>query len=90
LITERFRNPAGGYFDIAATGSGYLRFRLTLIEQNGPAASFFLNLAAATGDRHWRDAALWALSGFKEGHASHGIHAAAFGTALAEYLRDGR
>jgi uncharacterized protein YyaL (SSP411 family) len=85
-LVERFRNPEGGYFDIEAAGLGHLQFRLTLIEQNGPAASFFLHLAAVTGDLRWREAALWALSAFKEDLASYGVHAAAFGVALGEYL----
>jgi uncharacterized protein YyaL (SSP411 family) len=85
-IVARFKNPNGGYFDIETSGVGYLSFRLTLIEQNGPAASFFLSLAAATGDAHWREAALWGLSAFKEDFASYGVHAAAFGRALGDYL----
>jgi hypothetical protein len=65
---------------------GYLSFRLTLIELNGPTALFFLGLTATTGDPRWREAAFWALSGFGEEFRSYGIHAAAYGRALAEYL----
>jgi uncharacterized protein YyaL (SSP411 family) len=86
IIVGRFKNPAGGYFDLQAAGFGYLSFRLTLIEQNGPAAAFFLSLAAVTGDPYWHEAASWALSAFKEGFGSYGVHAAAFGGALALYL----
>ncbi|MGH7930589.1 MAG: hypothetical protein ACREQV_22695, partial [Candidatus Binatia bacterium] len=86
FILASFRNPDGGYFDLESGGLAYLSFRLTLIEQNGPAASLFLALAAVTGDAGWREAALWALSAFKDNFASYGIHAAAFGTALAQYL----
>jgi uncharacterized protein YyaL (SSP411 family) len=85
-IVGRFNNPEGGYFDVEETGFGYLKFRLTLIEQNGPAASFFVALAAATGNARWREAALWTLSAFKEDFSSYGVHAAAFGRALGEYL----
>ncbi len=86
FIVARFKNPDGGYFDLQQSGFAYLSFRLTLIEQNGPAASFFLKLAAVTGNPHWREAALWALSGFKENFGSYGVHAAAFGRALNEYF----
>jgi hypothetical protein len=85
-IVGGFHNPEGGYFDLEKTGFGYLKFRLTLIEQNGPAASFFVALAAVTSDPRWREAALWALSSFKEDFSSCGVHAAAFGRALGEYL----
>lgn len=86
FIVARFKKPDGGYSDLQESGFAYLSFRLTLIEQNGPAASFFLQLAAVTGDTRWREAALWALSAFKENLVSYGIHAAAFGRALNEYL----
>jgi uncharacterized protein YyaL (SSP411 family) len=89
-IVERFRNPQGGYFDIDAAGVGHLRFRLTLIEQNGPAASFFLQLGATTGDPQWREAASWSLSAFEEDRASCGVHAAAFGVALGEFLESAK
>jgi uncharacterized protein YyaL (SSP411 family) len=86
FILAGFKNPAGGYYDIAASGPAYLSFRLTLIEQNGTAASFFLALADATGDPRYRDAALWALNAFPGNFSSYAIHAAAFGQALNEYL----
>ena len=86
FIVGRFKNPAGGYYDLEASGIAYLGFRLTLIEQNGPAASFFLALAQATGDLYWREAATWALNAFKENFRSYGIHAAAYGRALGDYL----
>ena len=50
FILSRLKNPDGGYYDLAAPGPAYLSFRLTLIEQNGAAASFFLALAEATGE----------------------------------------
>jgi hypothetical protein len=85
-IVTRFKNPAGGYYDVETSGLGYLSVRLTLIELNGPAAQFFLALARATGDLRWREAACWALSGFGEDFRSYGLHAAAYGRALAQYL----
>ena len=86
FIVTRFKNPDGGYFDLEVSGVAYLSFRLTLIEQNGPAASFFLALEAVTGGLRWRHAALWALGAFKKNFGSYGVHAAAFGAALGEYL----
>jgi uncharacterized protein YyaL (SSP411 family) len=86
FILARLKNPAGGYYDIAAPGPAYLNFRLTLIEQNGAAASFFLALAETTGAPGYRDAALWALSAFTGDFNSYGIHAAGFGQALNEFV----
>jgi uncharacterized protein YyaL (SSP411 family) len=87
FILARFKNSDGGYYDIAAPGPAYLSFRLTLIEQNGAAASFFLALAEATGERRYHDAALWALSAFTEDFSSYGVHAAGFGQALNEFVK---
>jgi uncharacterized protein YyaL (SSP411 family) len=86
FILARLKNPAGGYYDVAVPGPAYLSFRLTLIEQNGAAASFFLALADATGELRYRDAALWSLSAFPADFSSYGIHAAAFGQALNEFV----
>jgi uncharacterized protein len=86
FILTRLKNPAGGYYDIANSGPAYLSFRLTLIEQNGAVASFFLALAKTTRDTKYRDAALWALSAFPADFSSYGIHAAAFGQALNEFI----
>jgi uncharacterized protein YyaL (SSP411 family) len=86
FILARLKNPAGGYYDIAAPGPAYLSFRLTLIEQNGAVASFFLALAEVTQDPTFRDAALWALSAFTGDFNSYGIHASGFGQALNEFV----
>ena len=86
FILARLKNPAGGYYDIAAPGPAYLSFRLTLIEQNGAAASFLLALAKATRESRYRDAALWALAAFPADFSSYGIHAAGFGQALNEFV----
>jgi len=88
FISKRFKNSDGGYYDVAAPGLAYLSFRLTLIEQNGAAASFFLALAEATGEPRYHDAALWALSAFAGDFSSYGIHAAGFGQALDEFVKD--
>jgi uncharacterized protein YyaL (SSP411 family) len=86
FILARLKNPAGGYYDIAVPGPAYLSFRLTLIEQNGVAAAFFLALAEVTQEPTFRDAALWALNTFTGDFSSYGIHAAAFGQALNEFV----
>ena len=90
FIDTRLKNPAGGYYDLETSGLGYLSVRLTLIELNGPAALFFLALTEATGESRWREAAFWALSGFGEDFHTYGIHAAAYGRALAKYLEGAR
>jgi uncharacterized protein YyaL (SSP411 family) len=85
ILTE-LKNPAGGYYDIGGEDAASLKLRLTLIEQNGAAASFYLQLAAATQDEEYRDAALWALRSFTGDFAQYGVHAAPFGRALGEFL----
>jgi len=87
FILSRLKNPDGGYYDLAVPGSAYLSFRLTLIEQNGAAASFFMALAEATGNASYRDAAFWGLSAFTGDLSSYGIHCAGFGQALDEFLK---
>ena len=87
FILEKFKNPDGGYYDISASGPAYLSFRLTLIEQNGVAALFLLALFEATREARYRDATLWALAPFTGDFRSYGIHASAFGQALAELLK---
>ncbi len=87
FILANLKNPDGGYYDVAAPGPAYLGFRLTLIEQNGAAASCFLALAEAVKESRYHDAALWALSPFTGNFSSYGIHAAAFGQALARFLK---
>jgi uncharacterized protein len=86
FILSRLKNPDGGYYDLAVPGHAYLSFRLTLIEQNGAAASFFLALAEATREPRYHDAALWALCAFRGDFSSYRIHAAGFGQALNEFL----
>jgi len=86
FVLSWLKNADGGYYDLAAPGSAYLSFRLTLIEQNGATASFFIALAEATGNTSYRDAALWGLSAFTGDLNSYGIHAAAFGQALDEFV----
>ncbi|HEX6173145.1 MAG TPA: DUF255 domain-containing protein [Candidatus Binatia bacterium] len=85
FILARLKNPHGGYYDIDIPGPALSAFRLTLIAQNGRAASFFLALAEATQDSRYRDAALWALAAFNGDFSRYGLDAACFGQALGEY-----
>ena len=85
FILARLKNPQGGYYDIDIPGPALSAFRLTLISQNGRAASFFLALAEATQDGQYRDAALWVLAAFNGDFSSYGLDAARFGQALGEY-----
>ncbi|MEX0806175.1 MAG: DUF255 domain-containing protein [Candidatus Binatia bacterium] len=85
FILARLRNPNGGYYDICAPGPALLHFRLTLIGQNGAAASFFLALAGATKERKYRDNALWALTAFSGDFSSYGLDAARFSQTLGEF-----
>ena len=84
FIMTELKNTAGGFYDICAQDSVSLQLRLTLIEQNGTAASFFLSLAQATKDAKYRDAAHWALSAFASDFSQYGVHAAPFGSALTQ------
>ena len=86
LILTRLRNPNGGYYDLPEQGAAYLSLRLTLIEQNGVAALFFLALAETTKEARYYEAAEWALSAFSGDLSSYGIHAAALGQALGELV----
>jgi hypothetical protein len=85
FILARLKNPQGGYYDIEIPGPALAGFRLTLIAQNGAAASFFLTLAEATQNSRYRDAALWALAAFSGDFSPYGLDAACFGQALGEY-----
>ncbi len=78
-------NPAGGYYDRGESPLGFFGTRLTLIDQNGLAALFFLKLAEAANDARYREAALSALSAFSGDFSSWGIHGAPFGRALGEW-----
>ena len=87
FMLARLRNPDGGYYDLSVPGPAYLRYPLTLIEQNGAAASFFSALAKSTGEANYQDAAHWALGPFTGDFSQYGIHAAGFGRALAEFVK---
>ena len=87
FILTRLKNPDGGYYDLCMPGPAYLRLPLTLIEQNGAAASFFLALAETTAEPRYRDAALWAIGPFTGDFSSYGIHAASLGKALDKLIR---
>jgi uncharacterized protein len=86
FILARFKNPAGGYFDLCAGDPGFLKLRLTQVEGNGAAALFFLNLYGATNDQKYRQAARWALDAFPGRLDAFGLHAAQFGQALDRFL----
>ena len=86
FIITRLKNPAGGYFDSSDGGIGFCNVRLTDVDQNGAAASFFLRLARASGDTKYREAANWALDAFGGDFTAYGIHGSRFGRALVEYL----
>jgi uncharacterized protein YyaL (SSP411 family) len=85
FILTRLKNPQGGYYDIELPGPALAGFRLTLIAQNGAAASFFLTLAKAAQKSRYRDAALWALAAFNGDFSPYGLDAACFGQALGEH-----
>jgi uncharacterized protein YyaL (SSP411 family) len=87
FILVELKNPAGGFYDIRAQDSASLKLRLTLIEQNGAAASFFLRLAQATNDAKYRDAAEWALAPFSRNFSQYSVDAAPFGRALGEFMK---
>ncbi|HEX6436281.1 MAG TPA: DUF255 domain-containing protein [Candidatus Binatia bacterium] len=85
FILAQLKNPQGGYYDIEIPGPALAAFRITLIAQNGAAASFFLRLAEATRESRYRDAAVWALAAFTGDFGPYGLDAAGFGRALGEY-----
>ena len=64
FIVARLRNSAGGYFDLIADETGIRKVRLTDVDQNGAAASFFLRLFQAAGDTRYLESARWALDAF--------------------------
>ncbi|MGH7795392.1 MAG: DUF255 domain-containing protein [Candidatus Binatia bacterium] len=86
FVIARLKNPGGGYFDLGAAEVGFGRLRLTDMDQNGAAASFFLTLVEAAEAPKYHEAALWALRAASGDAASYGIYAARLGRALAELL----
>ena len=90
FIRTDLGNPAGGFLDIAEKGPAYLGYPLTLITENGAAARFFLKLYGLTDKPEYRDAAQWALKCFAGDFTDYGVHAAEYGTALADYAGTGR
>ena len=85
IITE-LKKTAAGFYDVPAQDSAALRVRLTLIEQNGAVASFFLHLAGVSNDAKYCAAARHALMAFSNDFEQFGVHAAPFGLALNELL----
>ena len=90
FVLAGLKNTEGGYFDLPIQGAACLGFPLTLIEQNGTAALFFLELEEITGEARHLDAAHWALRAFRADFSLYGIHAAAFGHALGELVKRAR
>ena len=86
FIIAHLKNPGGGYFDVSPSDFGIRKSPLTEISQNGNAALFFLELAAASGEAQYRDAARWALGAFTGDFTAQGIHVALFGRALGDWL----
>ena len=87
-VLSNHKNTAGGFYDRSESGAALLRVPLTLIEQNGPAASLFLRMARITGENVYREASLWALSAFADGLSEYGIYGAGLGIALSERCAD--
>jgi uncharacterized protein len=86
FILVELKNPAGGFYDVLAQETVALGGRLTLIELNGAAATFFCRLSSAARDAKYRDGARHALGGFAGDFESYGIHAAPLGIALQTFL----
>jgi uncharacterized protein YyaL (SSP411 family) len=85
-ILRMHMNPDGGFFDIAETGPAALRVKVTVLSQNATVATFFLNLADQTGDPRYRDAAEWALHGYRGSPEIYGAFSASYAHALAVFL----
>ncbi len=85
FILAKLTNPRGGYNDLCVPGPALLNYPVTLIDQNGAAASFFLDLVETTKVARYREAATWAMSPFTEDFAAYGIQLAEFGQALGEF-----
>lgn len=85
FIEGKLKNPAGGFFDIAEKGPAFLGYPLTLVNNNGAAARFFLKLHDLTRRPGHLDNAVWALGCYQGDFTEHGVHAAEYGTAVAVY-----
>jgi uncharacterized protein YyaL (SSP411 family) len=86
LVLSRHTNPDGGFYDISERGPAHLRYPLTLLVDNGRAASLLLSLTDATGNPEYRRAALWALRAFTDDLSPYGVYASDYGLALARYM----
>ncbi len=85
-IDRMFRNPNGGYYDIAETGLAGLSSPLTMLTQNADVASFFIKLSDLVGGSEYRRHAHWALRDFPNLHRTYNAFAAQFGQALSRLL----
>ncbi|MGE5217972.1 MAG: DUF255 domain-containing protein [Chloroflexota bacterium] len=86
FMLVELKNPDGGFYDRDAHKLSFLKPPLTDLDQNGVAAIFFLKLARAEGKPRHRESALWAFRAADGDPASHGLQAARFGRAVAEFL----
>jgi len=89
FILLHLSNPGGGYFDRGKSALEFFGSRLSLIDQNGTTASFFLMFADVTKEQKHRDEALSALAAFSGDFAAYGLDAAPYGQALGEWLSRG-
>jgi len=87
VIVAQLKCAGSGYFDRSQSDLNFFGPPLILIDQNGVTASFFVQLANATRQARYRDAAVSALSAFPGDFASYGIQAAPLGQALGEWLK---
>ena len=87
-VLAKYANPSGGFFDISHTGPANMQYPLTLLADNGLAASFLLKLSDATKDTRYRRAAQWALGAFTDDLSPYGVYASLFGQTLAEYTSE--
>ena len=85
-VLDENKNPEGGFYDIGEIGPAHLRYRLTLLPENGLAASLMLRLSDVTGDGAFGEGAAWALGAFTGDLAPYGVFASDFGAAMAEYV----
>lgn len=87
-ILRTYRNPSGGFFDIAETGPAALQIPMAVLAQNAALARFLVRLAGLSGRPRYRDVARWALQPFPNAHRAYGVFAAGFGHALAQLLAE--
>ncbi len=90
LILDRFRDPAGGFFDIwdAYQDLGHLEVRDKSIIENSLASQGLLRLHYLVGDEEYRTAAQGALGVFGSDYLKFGPYAASYARAAAWLQED--